>query len=367
MRLFKTGIAWMFLMSFLAIQPRSTQASAGLPDSPYFGYGALLELRGKNTDLAINAAAGLGLDWIAIELDWAHLWPVSDVSPDYSLLSNPITHAAQNGLKVLISVTHAPGWAMQAHGPDPLATAELVVHLARLYPGAVEAIELFPGANTSQGWGVHPDPAAYADLFHSVQSALKQIKHQVTLIGAGLTPLPAGSNPDDIEDLAFLSSLYEYGAAEWMPVVSLNFPTTELNPTTSPQGPDAYVLRRYELIRQAMLENQHRDGLIWITKFSPPQQQNNPDDQTSWMVQSYELLRAQLFIGAAFFDGLNIPEAQVAAQQPAISLVGENTSLHPLFSALANLISETKNQIRIQFSLLVSKYTYNRDFPKDGT
>jgi hypothetical protein len=338
------GIIVLFLS--LTVTSRLVRAESGLPDSPKFGYGARLDLAGEEIYSAINAAANIKLDWIAIDFDWANQWPDGNISPDLNAINQVMLMAQQNQLSVMLSITHAPAWASTPAGPDAAITAYLVTSLAGLYPGTLLAVELFPGANTTQGWGASPNPNAYLNLLQTTSAAIQAAGQSVVLVAAGLTPLGPNPPSGDIDDLIFLESLYNAGAKASMPIVGIRLPDITGNPMLAPTPEEHRCLRHFEEVRLVMLNNKHRNGLIWITSFAWPNgtiQKSDiiyqtPEEETRWLNQAYQILEAQLYMGVAFFQQLNPPNPTYGPPTTA-SLIRSDLSLHPAFTNLGHIIS----------------------------
>jgi hypothetical protein len=94
-------------------------------------------------------------------------------------------------------------------------------------------------------------------------------------------------------------------------------------------APSATSLRHYEELRAVMVANGHADGLLWMTSFSTPE--SMPGE---WLAQAYELMQAQLYLGAAFYGQFNPSEAG--------SLVGADGTLQPECFSLQTVINAKK-------------------------
>jgi hypothetical protein len=353
--------------------PQSVGLSAtGLPDSPQFGFGATVDVWGQQINPSINAAAAMGLNWIAVEFNWARYWPEANVLPDLNNLYQVMGAAQRGNLHVLVSITNAPVWANTPIGPDPNLTAGLVLSLYRLFPEILLAVELFPGANLASSWGAAPNPKAYADLLNAAHTTLREASADLLLVAGGLSPLGTDRTESDIDDTTFLHSLYQAGAASYMPVVSTRLVNLSGDPLAAPQDGSPAALRNYELLRKVMLENDHANGLIWITGFSWPESTSqvngraliNLDEEARWLNQAFRLLRSQLYIGIAFFYQLNPPEisdqgAVTVARTGATSssLVFSDASLHPACSIVTQLTAVNANIKMVIFEGSISKRT----------
>jgi hypothetical protein len=356
----KNTLHFLGILVFLSIliKPDLALAESGLPDSAEFGYGVHLDLAGTQINPSIAAAASLKINWLALDFDWSSIWPERDASPDLDALNQAIYLAQQNKLSVMVSIARPPAWVVSPEGPDPAITAKVVQYLARTYPGVVLAIELFPGANTILGWGTTPNPIAYLNLLKASSQALQSIGSSTIIIAAGLTPSPQSALTSDMDDLAFLEALYNAGALPWMPIVGLRMVETTGDPLFTPTTEENRCLRHFEEVRQVMLAHNHREGLIWLTSFTWPSGNiqasdkiyKNTSEQTRWLSQSYQILKAQLYLGVAFFSQINPPKPGADLSNP-VSLVRPDLSYHPALASLGLLISppadNTKQSVQI--------------------
>lgn len=306
---------------------------------PDFTYGAILNLQAPDSADGLRLASSLGLDWVALPFSWAQAYPTRKARPDWSALDAAVVYAGRHQIRVLISITTPPAWALTPTGPDPKQTARLVAALLKRYP-RLQAVELFPAANTSAGWGAPPDPSAYLALLKAVKAALPQ-KSNLLLPAGGLQPVdPAGKGRSD---LAFLQELYAGGLKNITPIVSLRLSGVPGDPLDSPEE-NQRVLRHYEQIRQVMRENSNESGTIWITSLSPysdtigfASEHVDRTAEAGWLLQAFTQIQTQLYIGAVFVDGLN-----KAASQSDTSLLLNESDYHPFTWQLRALIRQDR-------------------------
>jgi len=327
-----------FLLSNTAF---TVDAASGLPNSPEFGYGARISTSGQQLTQALAIAPSLGLDWIAVNFDWARQWPDPEVEPDLSTLVGLMASARQKNLHILASISNPPAWAMTPAGPNPDVTTALTLRLVSSDPSSLLVIELFPGANTVRGWGTTPNPEAYIGVIQKARNALTNQNYQTYVIPS-FSPLSATPVGGEIDDLTFLAKFYEAGMAT--PIVGLRYQDIPGQPFSEPTPREPGVLRHYELLRNFMLQNNHRTDLIWITGFSWPNHLSTMEEQAIWVHDAYKLLKAQLYIGAAFFNSLN-PSSPEDFFYSSSSLVLADGSLHPAATQLSNITSNTGESI----------------------
>lgn len=339
MRIVRLTLALLLTLSAALMQFVPAQAAPGLPGSPDFGYGARLELDGPYFQDALELAGDLPLDWLAVTVSWSAFSSDPD-GPSVQRLNRAMEYAGRRGIPVLVSISHAPAAALSAAGPDPDKTAAFVLDIARRYRGVLQAVELFPAANTTAAWGAPPNPRAYAVLFLTVRAALEQDGSPITLVAAGLKPSSAALAAQEMDDLVYLQSLYDAGLIP--PVISLTLDDLTGDPLAVPSGSEHRLLRHYEEVRQVMLKNQHANGLLWITSFSAPSGTIKPSDQlyqdrhkqVPWLLQAFTQLRAQLYIGVAIYQSINPP----AGVTPYRTLILSDQDYHPFTNLLRNLV-----------------------------
>jgi len=341
----------LIILSVIWVPTQSLKAMSGSPFSGTFALGARLDPEGKHIRDATTIAADQGIDWIAMDFDWKRVWLSSDEQPNWVSLDKAMNFARENQLAVMISITNPPQWVLTNKGPDPSQTVKLILDLTRRYPDALQAIEIFPGPNTINGWGATPNPSAYRDLLKAVHLAMIDERSRVHIVSGGLIPLMPDAHLKDMDDLTYLKKLYSVGAARYMPILGLRLLVHQGNPYAPPEGTKFPVLRHYEIIRQIMLNSGHRDGLIWITSFSWPFVDttsktilnNSIRDQANWLIQTFSLFRKQLYLGAAFFYPLNPPNNVQSEGEALPTLVMADKSLHPAFELLGKNLPEEKN------------------------
>jgi hypothetical protein len=338
MRLCRALLLVALIASLLVPLSGTVQAARGIPGSPEFGYGASLSLENPYLDQALYLGNALRLDWVAIDIAWEKIEPENGNLSGLATLDAVMNSLGSTRSPVLLRLTQAPAWALTAQGPDPALTARLMTTLLDRYAGVAQAIEVFPGANTLAGWRAAPNPADYALLFQSLKAALQG--RPAWLVAGGLRPLAAGST-DGWDDLAFLQGLYDAGLRDAMPVLSLELADLQGDPLTPPSG-DARVLRHYEQVRQVMVNNDHANGMIWVTRIQLASGtigmnglgQPDPNQQAQWLYQAATQIRSQLYIGMTIFASLNPATPGTAA------LIDANGEFHPFHPLLKSFIDQ---------------------------
>jgi hypothetical protein len=317
-------------------------AARGTPGSAEFGFGTHLRTDGAFMDESIRLAVDLQVDWLAIDVSWQTLQPAKGSPINWTSLETVIAEASQHQMTVVASLTHPPTWAITSNGPDSARAAQLAQQLSQKFGQSLKAIELFPGANTRSGWGTTPSPRAYLALYQAVQSALQASKSQAILVAGGLVPTGTQPETEMVDDLVYLDGLYKAGPKTSLPVISIQLADLTGTPMTAPSKSEHRVLRHYEEIREVMLNNNQERGLLWVTHLSPPSgstdpKLNDPNQQSAWLVQSFQQMRAQLYLGATFLDALNPPAGDAEAMFSLITSAGD---YHPAFRFIRDQIAQ---------------------------
>jgi hypothetical protein len=153
---------WVFrvicvLILLTTVYTQQVQAARGKPGSSEFGFGASIYLNGPFLNEAVYLATSLELDWISIDIPWEDYMPQADSQIQFSLLDQVMQTARDHKVNVLARLTSPPAWALTPYGPDASAAGHFVSALCNRYGTTMQAIEIFPGANTRAGWGAAPN------------------------------------------------------------------------------------------------------------------------------------------------------------------------------------------------------------------
>ncbi len=239
----------------------------------------------------------LGMGWIKVQLQWRELEPAKGVlNQEYGAIVLNIQRAHLQGLRTMISIAKAPGWARPQSvvnsddGPpdNPQDFADFVARLVHdCKPEFIDAIELWNEPNLIREWRGKPvNGAEYMKYFTAAYTAIQNEQkiqpadHRITVITAG--PAPTSTSPDGstLNDRDWLQQLYRAGLAGFGPDVAVGaHPYGWANP------PDATCCRAqpgitgwYEYrtfyfrdtlddYRQIMVKNNHESAKLWVTEF----------------------------------------------------------------------------------------------------
>ncbi len=266
--------------------PEPALAARGTPTSLEFARGIWLDVNNRTFESDLRSAVALKVDWVNVDYDWGALSASAEKSQSFA---NALKLLKSANLSVVVSLINAPKTAQSLDGPNADQTAALVSKLISDYP-QILAIEIFPMANLKARWGSKPNPTGYASLLQKVEARIRLEKKSTLIIAGGLSNLIY--ERDDMPAPAYLQKFYE---SKYYPaLISLRFRNLSSDLLRSNTE---NCLRYYEQAREIMLKNNHRSGLIWLMEAKPQLNEN-----ITWYQKATDLARAQLYMGAIFYN-----------------------------------------------------------------
>jgi hypothetical protein len=293
---------------------------------------------GRHVSNALTQARNLHPDWLMVDFDWNVWFPARDTAQNFQSLDTVMRFADEQGIGVSMRILNPPAWVLTGAGPDPASTADLIHFLEERYANSMKAVEVFPGANTKQGWGAAPSPQAYVDLLETVQQKLVQEESRLLLVAGGLIPV---SDPDQmtrIGDIAFLEGLYAAGFHSVNAILSLQL--LDLAPDIFQVALDVNepVLLHIDAVQTVMNLNHDAAGPVWVTAVSF---ENGAVQGSESLLDICTLLRSRLFVGLVSPAALN----PVNSAPGMMSLMDEDGSAGTMQQLIASNRSETSAAI----------------------
>lgn len=243
---------------------------------------------------ALIQARNLNLDWLMVDFDWNTWFPSSDAVQNFQALDTLMQFAEDNRIAVCVRILNPPQWALSASGPDHNSSIDLIHFLMNRYPSSMKAVEVFPGANTTKGWGAAPSAQAYVDLLDSVQQSLIHEELNLTLLAGGLLTVAAPDQITTISDISFLEELYAAGLNSLNVTLSLQLLDLAPELLQASQNNNDPVLLHIDAIQNMMALNSDEAGPVWITAIS---YRNGPVQSPAALSDTCALLRSRLFVG----------------------------------------------------------------------
>jgi hypothetical protein len=189
-----------------------------------------------------------------------------------------VRHARNQGLHIIARMGLVPAWA-RPDADEQRTTlnylppesydefAAFVAAFAARYAGVIDHIIIWNEPNLAFEWGYQDvDPAAYARLLQAVYAPAHAANPNVVILAAALAPTlePPGS-PHGLNDLLYLDSLYETGAAAYFDALAMHTYGFTDPPEATP-GAELLNFRRIELLRAIMLQYDSAEKPVYITE-----------------------------------------------------------------------------------------------------
>jgi hypothetical protein len=219
----------------------------------------------------------MGAGTIVEYFPWAYVEGTEGVY-DWWHADQVMTHAQNQGLRVLARIGLVPDWAR----PDPTEKetspnyldadhfadyGAFVATFAARYADTLEGVIIWNEPNLSFEWGYRPvDPAAYTNLLRATYFRVKAAAPDVLVLGGALAPTlePEGS-PNGMNDLVYLEKMYRVGAARHFDALAVHTYGFKFPPDAEP-GADILNFRRAELMRALMESYGDGDKPVYITE-----------------------------------------------------------------------------------------------------
>ena len=215
-------------------------------------------------DELFDRARDAGTGWVRVDMGWCSLEEQGPgmISTWYQdRLDATVAAAAARGLRLLVDVGCAPGWAggttYQSYPRDPAQYERVMTYLAGRYRGRVPAWELW---NEPDCFGGCPNgsPEAFVQQLEAGYKGVKAGDPAAIVVSGGTS----GNNA------AWIGRMYAAGGKGWFDALAVH---PYLDPATAapdaPSGARIYRLTSLPYVHAQMVA--HGDGgkPIWITEF----------------------------------------------------------------------------------------------------
>gem|GEM_PF-2348321 len=285
-------VAFFVLLPFLFLPATPSEA---LP-RPHLGYGAFVANFGGYPDNPqhLYRLRDMGFNWFVMSLRWADAEP-SKGTYNWADVDNIITAAELAGLKPILRITNAPGWARSGGDtapPDNLSDfGDFMYALAQYARGKVRGYVIWNEPNLPREWGdQYPDPARYAQMLQAVYPRTKASDPEAVVITAGMATTGGSGcgvgaaltdaevalvrsiySSDYMGDLAYLCAMYDadlgsgHKVNEYFDVLGSHPYGFVYAPEELP--PSGLAFRRAEQQRQIMEIKGDSDKQVWAIEF----------------------------------------------------------------------------------------------------
>jgi polysaccharide biosynthesis protein PslG len=316
----------------------------------------------------LDMMAASGCAWVRMSFPWAELEPTPDAVLRHRLwpLRNAVDQAKSRGLRVLVTISTAPEWAlpddpaMLAY-PEPFG--EMMGTLAHELRGKVDAWQIWNEPNIIAETNGLIDPAGFFPLLKAAYPAIKAADPEALVVFPGLAPCSLMLPDLAMDNTWYLESLLRMNNGE----AAGYFDVLAVHPYGAANEPDTYwpgnlsvlpewvaapefYFRGAERSRRVMVELGLEHKPIWFTEMGWPVGAYNPvwgygrwitnDLQRQYLVRAFEIMRTEWdWVEVAFVFILNAEEYGGTSNNPFVgfSLIRADRTPRPAFTAMSEL------------------------------
>lgn len=314
----------------------------------------------------------LNVGWVKVQVSWKLYQPEPDRIDEvhFAELDNVAAMAAENNIKLLVSVAKAPEWSRpttELDGPpsDYTHFRAFMALLAGRYQGQVAAYELWNEANLQREWNGAPLSAAdLTALIREGAAGVLQVDDDVILISAAPSPTGINDGVTAVDDRQYFREMVAAGVLDVVDAVGAhpygwaNPPdATAENPdpaaTSHNNHPSFFFLETLQDYHNILETAGHPETPIWVTEFGwgsfdrleapPPAGVEFMNDVTEWqqavyILRAYELAHSVDWAGPMFLWNLNFgPLLGPDFIETGYSVLSPEGAPRPAYNALTTI------------------------------
>ena len=245
------------------IPPGLPEPTADADVSPFCINAALAQSDEEGLTHALDLIADAGFVWLRHTFPWAQIEPEEGVY-DWAAWDRLVDEATARGLRLIVVLDRAPGWA--GTPPPPASFAAFAGAVAARYGNRVDHYQVWHNPNLADGWGAEPNPAAYAQLLQGAATAIRAADPDARVLLGSLAPT-VEHGPDNLSEVLFLRGLYAAGAAPYFDILSAQPYGFDAGPDDRRVSEAVLNFSRAVLLREEMVA--HGDGGkgLWASHF----------------------------------------------------------------------------------------------------
>lgn len=351
-----------------------------------FGYGIAAHGIGMPDYTMDQIKNQLGLEWVKQQVRWDH-FSTEPGQMDWSGYDAMVMFAAERDLKVMFSVVGAPNWSRsyfdsnpQAAPPDDLTLfVDFIGQLVDRYKGDIHAIEVWNEQNLDREWDTAEgvDAQRYVELLRLTYQAIKSRDPSIMVISGALSPTGVVAtdeqNPDRytvIDDFVYFQQMVDAGFLNYADCVGAHHNGYNMPPDVAWDAgyddPTATFRSPFEAPHHSwsfkstlfgyhdMIVAAGRDTPLCVTEFGWATTEgfdgtpvgfefavdNTLDEQATWDVQAFQLMRDWGFVKIAYLWNLDYSyKGGIGATDPnaPYSILDLKGAPRPAYSAISEM------------------------------
>lgn len=270
-----------------AQQPRHERTFPNTDLSP-FGANFFLgrEVESWKVEKTLDMAVDAGIAWAKLHVPWEEIEPLRkgefldpQTKEDTWAKWDRIVEACErHGLEIVARLDRPPDWTRQDNTfqqapPDNFEDyGDFVYAFVSRYRGRIRYLQIWNEPNIFPEWGNQPvDPEAYVELLAVAYRRAKEADPNVYILSAPLAITFGEAHPEpgkwrSMNDLDYLTALYEAGFGSYFDIYSANAFGLWLSPD-SPPDPDTLNFQRVLLHREIMERFGDGHKPVWFIEY----------------------------------------------------------------------------------------------------
>jgi hypothetical protein len=366
----------------LTATPSSTPTPSATPTPDYPIYngppldrneiGIQIHLHREDLDEIFDHLRTLNVGWVKVQVSWKLHQPEPDRLDEvlFAELDALVARAAENDIRVLLSVAKAPEWSRPTTEMDGPPTNEahyqaFMALLAARYVGRVAAYELWNEANLQREWyGVPLSAADLVSLIRAGATGVRAVDSAAVLISGAPSPTGINDGVTAVDDRQYFQEMVAAGVLEVVDGVGAHPYGWANPPDATAANPDSAAtshnnhpsfffldtLQDYHAILEAAGQS---ETPIWVTEFGwgsferlnalPPAGAEFMNDVNEWQqavytLRAYELADSIEWVGPMVLWNLNFgPLLGPDFSETGFSLLRPDGSRRPVYGSLMTI------------------------------
>lgn len=349
-------------------QPSAGGSSAPATNSN-FAYGFqvhMWDVSPQAQSFVVGDVKQAGFNYLKHQVEWTAVEP-STGQYDWSELDKIVTAANGAGLKVVLSVQHAPEFYRSPSSglmpSDPSTYQRLMQAMASRYAGKIQGYELWNEENLAREAGAsNINPATYLPLLKAGHDGVKAGDPNAQVILGALSPTGANTPGVSMDDLQYLQGLYAINNGEvkgYYDILGAHLSGFSNPPDCTPATPECslsggwnndpsfFAFYRLGQYHDALTQAGDPDRKMWLTEFGydssdvavPGYEYStfiSEDAQARYLVQAFQIARQTPYISGVMVWNLNYQIAVPNTDEKwGFSVLRSDWSPRPAYSALA--------------------------------
>jgi hypothetical protein len=333
-----------------------------------------LHLHDEDIRVLLRHLQALNVGWVKVQVSWKLHQPEPNRYDDFLFneLDRLVDGANGNNIKVLLSVSKAPGWSRpttEMDGPpgDYALFEQFKSTLAQRYQGRVAAYELWNEPNLQREWNGTPLNAAdLVELIRRGAAGVLAADPNALVISAAPATTGINDGITAIDDRVYVRQMLAAGVASLVDGIGVhpygwaNSPDSSVNnPGPAPSHnnhPSFFFSDTLNDYRALLVEYGAADKSLWVTEFgwgsfegffndqgtpaAPPAGAEFMANVSEWqqalyIMRAYELAHGWDWVGPLFLWNLNFGETLGSDYaESGYSLLRADGSRRPAYRAL---------------------------------